>query len=254
VSGICEMSAPASGGISGMVPVVSVTEAVWSPGGIRGRTGEALSSRGQRGGEEVEAFDAIDSKLPLASRSTVPKSIVGNVFENVEIESRVSDEWEMWEGSSQLVLLHRRVKNSAQDGLFRHTTNRNTTCKLSRFSYKPTRLTELQLGNYLGALANWVKLQNEASPEDQLLYSIVGWHALTLPQDPKALRAARWEMLASLLAIGLDPERSIIFHQDHVGCQILYPRPFPIVSTRTRIMRNSPGFSIVYVQSGNSRE
>ncbi|KAF9650634.1 tryptophanyl-tRNA synthetase [Thelephora ganbajun] len=71
------------------------------------------------------------------------------------------------------------------------------------------------LGNYLGALANWVKLQNEASPEDRLLYSIVGWHALTLPQDPKTLRAARWEMLASLLAIGLDPKRSILFHQDH---------------------------------------
>ena len=51
------------------------------------------------------------------------------------------------------------------------------------------------------------------------MYSIVGWHALTLPQDPKALRTARWEMLASLLAIGLDPKRSIIFHQDHVGLQ-----------------------------------
>lgn len=86
-------------------------------------------------------------------------------------------------------------------------------------SYKSALLTESQLGNYLGALANWVKLQNEASPEDRVLYSIVGWHALTLPQDPKVLRAARWEMLASLLAIGLDPKRSIIFHQDHVGRQ-----------------------------------
>jgi len=56
-----------------MVHFVSVTEAVWSPGGIRGRIGEALSSRNRRGGEEVETFDAIDSKLPLASRSTVPK-------------------------------------------------------------------------------------------------------------------------------------------------------------------------------------
>lgn len=87
------------------------------------------------------------------------------------------------------------------------------------FPHNSTRLTELQLGNYLGALANWVKLQNEACSEDRLLYSIVGWHALTLPQNPKVLRAARWEMLASLLAIGLDPKRSIIFHQDHVGHQ-----------------------------------
>ncbi|KAI0823861.1 tryptophanyl-tRNA synthetase [Trametes gibbosa] len=70
------------------------------------------------------------------------------------------------------------------------------------------------LGNLLGALLNWVKLQREATPEDQLLYSIVGWHALTLPQDPKALSAARNDMLAVLLAVGLDPKRSIIFHQD----------------------------------------
>ncbi len=45
---------------------------------------------------------------------------------------------------------------------------------------------------------------------------IVGWHALTLPQDPKALSASRWDMLATLLAVGLDPKRSVIFHQDQV--------------------------------------
>ncbi|KAI0695106.1 tryptophanyl-tRNA synthetase [Cerioporus squamosus] len=70
------------------------------------------------------------------------------------------------------------------------------------------------LGNLLGALLNWVKLQRDAAPEDQLIYSIVGWHALTLPQDPKALSAARRDMLAVLLAVGLDPKRSVIFHQD----------------------------------------
>ncbi|KAG6330035.1 hypothetical protein ID866_9055 [Astraeus odoratus] len=72
-----------------------------------------------------------------------------------------------------------------------------------------------QLGNYLGALSNWVKLQTSAEPDDVLLFSIVGWHALTLPQDPYALRSARYDMLAVLLSIGLDPERSILFHQDH---------------------------------------
>ncbi|KII89425.1 hypothetical protein PLICRDRAFT_41079 [Plicaturopsis crispa FD-325 SS-3] len=70
------------------------------------------------------------------------------------------------------------------------------------------------LGNYLGALSNWVKLQQTATPQDQLIFSIVGWHALTLPQDPKVLRASRTDMLAVLLAIGLNPKRSIIFHQD----------------------------------------
>ncbi|KAI0668347.1 tryptophanyl-tRNA synthetase [Trametes maxima] len=77
---------------------------------------------------------------------------------------------------------------------------------------QPTGLPHL--GNLLGALLNWVKLQREAAPEDKLIYSIVGWHALTLPQDPKELSVARSDMLAVLLAVGLDPKRSIIFHQD----------------------------------------
>ncbi|GJE88082.1 tryptophanyl-tRNA synthetase [Phanerochaete sordida] len=70
------------------------------------------------------------------------------------------------------------------------------------------------LGNFLGALQNWVKLQQDASADDTLLFSIVGWHSLTLPQDPKQLSIARRDLLAALLAIGLDPKRSIIFHQD----------------------------------------
>ncbi|KAI3607944.1 tryptophanyl-trna synthetase [Moniliophthora roreri] len=71
------------------------------------------------------------------------------------------------------------------------------------------------LGNYLGALSNWVVLQKESSPEDDLLFTIVGWHALTLPQIPKQLAQSRLDMLAVLLAIGIDPKRSIVFHQDH---------------------------------------
>ncbi|KAG5650936.1 hypothetical protein H0H81_010491 [Sphagnurus paluster] len=71
------------------------------------------------------------------------------------------------------------------------------------------------LGNYLGALSNWVRLQKTAAPEDELFFSIVGWHALTLPQDPDTLAASRKDLLATLLAIGLDPKRSILFHQDH---------------------------------------
>lgn len=74
-----------------------------------------------------------------------------------------------------------------------------------------------QLGNYLGALQNWVKLQDEATANgDSVIFSIVGLHAITMPQDPKQLRRERKDMLASLLAIGLDPERSILFHQDQV--------------------------------------
>ncbi|KAH9033989.1 hypothetical protein EDB83DRAFT_2416997 [Lactarius deliciosus] len=72
------------------------------------------------------------------------------------------------------------------------------------------------LGNYFGALANWVRLQDASAPEDKLFFSVVGWHALTLPQDPKALSEARATMIALILASGVDPRRSIVFHQDEV--------------------------------------
>ncbi|KAI6102260.1 tryptophanyl-tRNA synthetase [Pisolithus sp. B1] len=72
----------------------------------------------------------------------------------------------------------------------------------------------VRLRNYHGTLSNRAKLQKSAEPDDTLLFSIVGWYGLTLPQDPTTLRSAREDMLA-LLAIGLDPERSILFHQDH---------------------------------------
>ncbi|SNX84977.1 probable MSW1 - tryptophanyl-tRNA synthetase, mitochondrial [Melanopsichium pennsylvanicum] len=72
------------------------------------------------------------------------------------------------------------------------------------------------LGNYLGALRNWVSLQDSSLPSDSLYFSIVGFHAITLPQNPSVLRTERSEMLATLLAIGLDPRRCTIFHQDQV--------------------------------------
>lgn len=76
-----------------------------------------------------------------------------------------------------------------------------------------------QLGNYFGALANWVRLQDAAAPDDKLFFSVVGWHALTLPQDPKALLEARTTMIALILASGVDPRRSIVFHQDEVSAR-----------------------------------
>jgi tryptophanyl-tRNA synthetase len=99
-----------------------------------------------------------------------------------------------------------------------------------------------QLGNYLGALSNWVKLQNDAAPTDELFFSIVGWHALTLPQDPKALLASRTDMLAALLAIGIDPKRSVLFHQDHVGIWPDKLRRLLMCDPRIQFTLNSRGF------------
>ncbi len=72
------------------------------------------------------------------------------------------------------------------------------------------------IGNYLGALRQWVKLQEDASADSTLLFSVVDLHAITIKQDPQKLAKSRKEMLASLLAVGLDPKRCIIFAQSSV--------------------------------------
>jgi tryptophanyl-tRNA synthetase len=72
------------------------------------------------------------------------------------------------------------------------------------------------LGNYLGALRQWVRLQDEAADDTTLIYSLVDLHAITIRQDPKQLRQWKKESLAMLLAIGLDAKRSTIFHQSDV--------------------------------------
>ncbi|KAH6624231.1 hypothetical protein B0J18DRAFT_490254 [Chaetomium sp. MPI-SDFR-AT-0129] len=72
------------------------------------------------------------------------------------------------------------------------------------------------LGNYVGALREWKKLQDRAGPGTKLLFCIVDMHALTSPRPAEELKKGRLEMLASLLAIGIDPKKSTIFFQSSV--------------------------------------
>ncbi|KAF2854329.1 tryptophanyl-tRNA synthetase-like protein [Plenodomus tracheiphilus IPT5] len=72
------------------------------------------------------------------------------------------------------------------------------------------------LGNYLGALRQWVKLQDEGRENDKRFFSIVDWHAITVHQNPADLVRLRKEMLVSLIAVGLDFDKSIIFEQSSV--------------------------------------
>ncbi|KAI0860997.1 hypothetical protein F4860DRAFT_503618 [Xylaria cubensis] len=72
------------------------------------------------------------------------------------------------------------------------------------------------LGNYLGAMRQWKRLQDAAGEEDKLLFSIVDLHAITVPQDAEILKYRRREMLAALIAVGLDPEKSTLFYQSSV--------------------------------------
>ena len=70
----------------------------------------------------------------------------------------------------------------------------------------------LHLGNYLGALVNWVALQDDHDP----IYCVVDLHAITVPQEPDALREATRRTAAQYLAAGVDLERSTLFVQSHV--------------------------------------
>ncbi len=71
---------------------------------------------------------------------------------------------------------------------------------------------KITLGNYLGALKNWVTMQDDYD----CIYCVVDEHAITVRQDPAALRRQTLELFAQLLACGLDPEKSTLFIQSHV--------------------------------------
>ena len=71
---------------------------------------------------------------------------------------------------------------------------------------------ELTIGNYMGALRQWVKMQDDY----ECIYCIVDLHAITVRQDAEKLRKATLDTLALYLAVGIDPKKSTIFVQSHV--------------------------------------
>lgn len=74
--------------------------------------------------------------------------------------------------------------------------------------------SQLHLGNYLGALRNWVALQDQKDYE--CIYCVVDLHAVTMPYDRDALIRSTREIAAAYIAAGVDPDRSIIFPQSSV--------------------------------------
>ena len=75
---------------------------------------------------------------------------------------------------------------------------------------KPTG--ELTLGSYIGAIKNWVSLQDEYD----CLYMLADMHAITVRHDPAVLRRRTLEQLAQYIACGLDPQKNVLFIQSHV--------------------------------------
>ena len=87
----------------------------------------------------------------------------------------------------------------------------------------------LHLGNYLGAIRNWVRMQDEmeeanraqvaeggSAERNQCLFFLADLHAISMPHDPAELRAGTLEMVAALVACGIDPARSVLFNQAQV--------------------------------------
>ncbi len=89
---------------------------------------------------------------------------------------------------------------------------------MSDDAVKPTLFSGIQpsgiltIGNYIGALKHWIKLQDDYD----CLFSLVDMHAITVRQDPQELRERCYQFLALYLACGLDPDRNVIFVQSHV--------------------------------------
>ena len=73
----------------------------------------------------------------------------------------------------------------------------------------------LHLGNYLGAIKNFVELNND--DENECVFCVVDLHAITVKQDPKVLRDNIRETVATFLACGIDPQKNIIFNQSTVS-------------------------------------
>ena len=83
-----------------------------------------------------------------------------------------------------------------------------------KVSYSAMQSTgTLTLGNYLGALDNWLKMQEEY----ECFYAIADLHSLTIRQNPAGLRKRARDLYALYVAAGLDPEKNCIYFQSHVS-------------------------------------
>ncbi len=71
----------------------------------------------------------------------------------------------------------------------------------------------LHIGNYLGAIKNFISMQNEYD----CFFCVVDLHAITVKQDPKLLKNNTYEVIATYLAAGIDPDKSVIFNQSNVS-------------------------------------
>ncbi|KAG9231641.1 hypothetical protein BJ875DRAFT_506545 [Amylocarpus encephaloides] len=138
-----------------------------------------------------------------------------NVWEFSKLDGEDEGECEYDLGSEQIIeLVNTENFRSATHG---NAPYSKTPIPLQTVIFSGIQPTGIpHLGNYLGALQQWKKLQDEAHPTTKLFFCVVDLHAITTPQDPVVLRRRRREMMAALLAVGIRPERSTVFCQSEV--------------------------------------
>ena len=78
----------------------------------------------------------------------------------------------------------------------------------------------LHLGNYLGAIRNWVRMQDAMKEGQECYFFLADLHAISMPHDPAELKSGTLEMAAALLACGIDPTRSTLFNQAQVPAHV----------------------------------
>ncbi|TWU74743.1 Tryptophan--tRNA ligase, mitochondrial [Metarhizium rileyi] len=114
--------------------------------------------------------------------------------------------------SQCLTRVDTQLLDSKTDQMQRFSSNSSAIRSKVVFSgIQPTGIPHI--GNYVGALRQWVQLQHQEPKNTKLIYSIVDLHAITTTQSPEKLKKCKRECLAALLAIGIDPERAILFYQ-----------------------------------------
>ncbi|OGY89984.1 MAG: tryptophan--tRNA ligase [Candidatus Komeilibacteria bacterium RIFCSPLOWO2_01_FULL_52_15] len=111
---------------------------------------------------------------------------------------------------------------------------------------KPTG--ELHLGNYLGALKNWVALQSQY----ECIYAIADYHALTVEIDPKELEQNTINLACDLLALGIDPKKSIFFRQSDVPEHTELSWIFACLTPVSELTRMTQYKDLVQEKKGNA--
>ncbi|XP_018575584.1 tryptophan--tRNA ligase, mitochondrial [Anoplophora glabripennis] len=131
-------------------------------------------------------------------------------------------------------ILRKGLKHAVPCKLFSTVTSNVTKAELHPrriFSgIQPTGA--IHLGNYLGAIAQWVKFQQQ---NEDMILSIVDLHAMTIPHEPKKLSENVMQITATLLACGIDPEKVILFQQSAVPAHTELCWCLGCVSTMARL-------------------